>query len=134
MIPEPLLDEIEIRATLASGPGGQNVNKTASAVHLRYDLHTATLPEDVRARLLTKHDQRIGADGIVVIKARQFRSLERNRAAAIDRLRKLIAAAASPPKPRKRTQPGRAAKRRRLDAKNRHGKLKALRRRDPREY
>ncbi|TAM12829.1 MAG: aminoacyl-tRNA hydrolase [Nevskiaceae bacterium] len=132
-IPKPVAAEIEIHPTLASGPGGQNVNKTASAAHLRYDVHTATLPEAVRTRLLAMSDHRIGADGVIVIKARQFRSFDRNRATAIERLERLIAAAATPPKPRKRTRPTAASKRRRLDEKTRRGQLKATRGHDPRD-
>lgn len=124
---------MEIHAVRASGPGGQHVNKTASAVHLHYDLNRATLPEAVRKRLLSWHDQRIGQDGVIVIKARQYRSFERNRAAAIDRLRKLIAAAAYVPKPRKATRPSKAAQRRGTQAKQRHSRQKSLRRRDPRD-
>lgn len=124
---------MEIHAVRASGPGGQNVNKTASAAHLRYDLNSAALPEAVRQRLLSWHDQRIGRDGVIVIKARQYRSFERNRAAAIERLQKLVAAAAETPKPRKPTRPSNAARRRGVEGKTRRSSRKALRRQDPRD-
>lgn len=131
LIPKPVSAEIEIHATQAGGPGGQNVNKTASAAHLRYDVRAATLPDAVKARLLALPDGRIGADGVIVIKARQFRSFDRNRAAAIERLERIIAVAASPPKPRKRTRPTAASQHRRLEGKIRRGRLKATRRSDP---
>lgn len=124
---EPAADEIEITAILAQGKGGQNVNKTASAAHLRYDIRAASLPETVKLRLLALRDRRIGADGVIVIKAQQYRSLERNREAAVERLRKLIAKAAERPKPRKPTQPTLGSRRRRLDEKTRRGSIKRLR-------
>ncbi|HEU0198213.1 MAG TPA: alternative ribosome rescue aminoacyl-tRNA hydrolase ArfB [Nevskiaceae bacterium] len=131
----PLLhyEELEIVAVLASGPGGQNVNKTASAAQLRYNLQNATLPSAVRTRLLARHDRRIDSAGVITIQARQFRSFERNRAAAIDRLEALIDEAAHPPAPRHPTRVSRGVKRRRLDAKTRRGRTKGLRRRDPRD-
>lgn len=128
MIPYTLLDdEIEYSAIRAQGAGGQNVNKVSSAVHLRFNLQTSSLPDILKQRLLQLHDQRITRDGIIVIKAQQSRSQEQNRIDARKRLVELIDRAASIPAIRHATRPSRGARQRRLDAKSRRGAIKALR-------
>jgi ribosome-associated protein len=122
-------DELQFQFKLASGPGGQNVNKVATAAELRFDaMGSPSLPEAVRARLLTLAGSRMTQEGELLITARRFRSQERNRQDAIDRLIVLIQKAATPPKPRLRTQPSRAAKQRRMDEKRRVGEKKQTRR------
>ena len=119
--------EIEIHAIRAQGAGGQHVNKTASAAHLRFDIHASSLPAEIRQRLQAVHDQRISAEGVIVIKAQRSRSLERNREDALARLRALIQRATTRPRRRIPTKPGKAAKRRRVEKKVKHGRTKALR-------
>ncbi|MEW8174704.1 MAG: alternative ribosome rescue aminoacyl-tRNA hydrolase ArfB [Candidatus Thiodiazotropha endolucinida] len=120
--------EIEISAVRSQGSGGQNVNKVASAIHLRFDITASSLPERYRQRLLKLSDKRINKDGVVIIKAQRYRDQERNRQDALDRLQRLIAQVLAKPKKRIPTKPTKASNRRRLDSKTRRGRQKALRR------
>ena len=121
-------EEIEISAVRASGAGGQNVNKLATAIHLRFDIKASSLPEDCKQRLLALPDHRITRDGVIVIKSQEHRSQEKNREAALQRLQTLVRRALQRRKHRIPTRLGAAAKQRRLEQKTRHGKAKLLRR------
>ena len=121
-------DELEWQAIRAQGAGGQNVNKVSSALHLRFDIAASSLDDALKQRLLVLSDQRITGDGILVIKAQRFRTQEKNRIDAIERLRELVVSASHVPKKRRPTKPSKASQRKRMDSKTRRGATKRLRR------
>ncbi|HIG64913.1 MAG TPA: aminoacyl-tRNA hydrolase [Methyloprofundus sp.] len=120
-------NEIEISAIRSQGSGGQNVNKVSSAIHLRFDIKASTLPEFFKQRLLALSDKRISKEGVIIIKAQQYRTQEKNRSDAVQRLADIITSVTLVPKVRRATRPGKGARKRRLDDKAKRSKTKALR-------
>ena len=120
--------EIDIHAMRSQGAGGQNVNKVSSAIHLQFDISASSLPQSYKEALLKLRDNRISSDGVITIKAQQYRSQEQNREDALCRLSELIRGAASPRKKRRVTKPTKGSNQRRLESKAKRGKLKTLRR------
>jgi ribosome-associated protein len=121
------VSEVEVKSIRAQGPGGQHVNKSATAVELRFDIERSSLPDSYKSRLTSRRDRRINQDGVVVIKAQTFRSREKNREAALRRLQELIQEAGRTSRKRIPTKPSRRAKEKRLERKTRRGRIKALR-------
>lgn len=120
-------NEVDISAIRAQGAGGQNVNKVSSAIHLRFDIRASSLREEYKQRLLDSKDSRLTKEGVLIIKAQQFRTQERNKIDAVERLRSFILTATHVNKTRRPTKPSVSAKRKRVDQKTQRGKTKALR-------
>ncbi len=116
--------EIEMNAIRAQGSGGQNVNKVSNAIHLRFDIKRSSLPDFYKERLLALSDQRINSEGVIIIKAQQYRELERNKEAALERLKDLILNATKIQKARRATKPTKSSQRKRLDKKTKRGQTK----------
>ena len=119
--------EVEFNAIRAQGAGGQNVNKVSSAIHLRFDIHASSLPDEIKARLLDLSDSRLTLEGVIVLKAQQHRTQEMNRADALARLQGIVDGVSNPPKPRRATKPTYGSKQRRLEGKSQRSDIKGLR-------
>jgi ribosome-associated protein len=120
-------EEIDVQAIRSQGAGGQNVNKVSTAVHLRFDIRASSLPDVYKERLLMLNDQRISAEGVIIIKAQRYRSQLKNKEDALDRLRDLIGSVIVSPKKRHATKPTKGAQQRRLESKTKRGRVKSLR-------